>query len=187
MRQGHRQSAPQNSKVSPHQKTALRQVFSENVQLGPTQRSTGEVIAIADSLALAFGESQREAGTALPTSGRVFVSVPNDDKPAVVDLCKRLLGLGFSLCSTVGTQAYLAKKGVVAESVRKVREGGAHIAESISKREVSMVICAAGFGDYEDGQVIRRAARTTSVPHFTTVEAARMAVSAIEARAAKPN
>ena len=159
-------------------------VFDENVQLGPTQRSTGAVMAVADSLAVAFGKSQLAAGTALPHSGMVFISVSDDDKPAVVDLAQRLIALGFSITCTRGTQAYLQRKGVTAGLSRKVKEGSPHVAEAIAAKQIAMVICTVGFGDYADGQQIRQAARSASVPNFTTVEAARMAVGALEAMAA---
>lgn len=159
-------------------------VFDENVQLGPTQRSTGAVMAVAESLPVAFGKSQLAAGTALPSSGTVFISVPDDDKPAVVDLAQRLTALGFSLTCTRGTRDYLQKKGVSSTLQRKVREGAPHVAEAIAQKGIAMVICAVGFHDYADCAEIRRAARAVNVPNFTTVEAARMAVAALEAMAA---
>ena len=159
-------------------------VFDENVQLGPTQRSTGAVMAVAESLPVAFGKSQLAAGTALPTGGTVFISVPDDDKPAVVDLAQRLTALGFSLTCTRGTRDYLQRKGVSSTLQRKVREGAPHVAEAIGANEIAMIICAVGSTDYADCAEIRRAARTANVPNFTTVEAARMAVAALEAMAA---
>lgn len=167
------------------QHCAVREsVFDENVQLGPTMRSTGAVMAVAESLAVAFGKSQLAAGTALPVSGTVFISVPDDDKPAVVDLAQRLSALGFTLTCTAGTGAYLQKKGVSSTPQRKVREGTPHVAEAIAAGSIAMVICAVGFHDYADCAEIRRAARVSGVPNFTTVEAARMAVAALEALAA---
>lgn len=159
-------------------------VFDENVELGPTQRSTGTVMAIAESLPVAFGKSQLAAGTALPTGGTAFISVPDDDKPAVVDLAQRLLALGFALTATRGTQAYLARKGVSAALVKKVRDGSPHVGEAIANKAITLVICAVGPEAYEDCAEIRRAARVANVPNFTTVEAARMAVGALEAQAA---
>ena len=141
-------------------------------------------MAVAESLPVAFGKSQLAAGTALPTGGTVFISVPDDDKPAVVDLAQRLVALGFSLTCTEGTRTYLLRKGVSSTSQRKVREGSPHVAEAISAKGITMIICAVGFHDYADCAEIRRAARAANVPNFTTVEAARMAVAALEALAA---
>ncbi len=159
-------------------------VFDENVQLGLGSRSTGAVMAVAESLPVAFGKSQLAAGTALPSGGTVFISVPDQDKPAVVDLAQRLIALGFSVTCTKGTQAYLQRKGVTASLSRKVCDGSPHVADAVRAKDVSMVICAVSPEDFEDGQQIRQAARQASVPNFTTVEAARMAVAALEAMAA---
>jgi len=159
-------------------------VFDENVQLGLGMRSTGAVMAVAESLPVAFGKSQLAAGTALPSGGTVFISVPDADKPAVVDLAQRLIALGFSVTCTKGTQAYLQKKGVTSSLIRKVCDGSPHVADAVRAKEVSMVICAVSPEDFEDGQQIRQAARLAGVPNFTTVEAARMAVAALEAMAA---
>ncbi|MBL8951493.1 MAG: ATP-grasp domain-containing protein [Myxococcaceae bacterium] len=159
-------------------------VFDENVQLGPQMRSTGAVMAVAETLPVAFGKSQLAAGTALPSTGTVFISVPDHDKPGVVDVANRLIALGFSVVSTKGTQAYLQRKGLTAGLVKKVRDGSPHVADAVRAKEISMVVCAVSPEDFDDGQLIRQAARQAAVPNFTTVEAARMAVSALEAMAA---
>ncbi|MBK7859344.1 MAG: ATP-grasp domain-containing protein [Archangiaceae bacterium] len=167
------------------QHCAVREsVFDENVALGPTQRSTGAVMAVARSLAVAFGKSQLAAGTALPETGTAFISVTQEEQPAVVDLAQRLTALGFSLACTEGTHVYLQKKGVASQQVRKVSEGSPHVAELIRNGDVSLVICTVGLSGYDDGQEIRSAARVMGVPNFTTVEAARLAVGALEERAA---
>jgi carbamoylphosphate synthase large subunit len=154
-------------------------VFNENVALGPTRRSVGAVMAVADSLSIAFGKTQLAAGTALPRAGTAFISVQEEDRPAVVDLARRLAALGFGLACTGGTREYLEKKGIAS---RLVRDGTVH--ESISSRLVSLVICTVAFSDFQEGGEIRAAARAASVPNFTTVEAARLAVGALEAQAA---
>src|SRR5207253_6668859 len=64
--------------------------------LGPEMRSTGEVMGIADDFGAAFLKSQAAAGSMLPTSGRVFISVKDKDKPGTVVLIRRFLELGFT-------------------------------------------------------------------------------------------
>jgi carbamoyl-phosphate synthase large subunit len=153
-------------------------VFDDNVALGLSMRSVGSVMAVADSLSIAFGKTQLAAGTALPRAGTAFMSVQQEDRPAVVDLARRLAALGFGLACTAGTREYLEKKGVAS---RLLREDTVH--DAISSRAVSLVICTVAFSDYDQGQEIRSAARAAQVPSFTTVEAARMAVGALEAQA----
>ncbi len=156
------------------------------VALGTQMKSTGEVMGLSESLAVAFGKSQLAAGTALPRAGKVFLSVQDDDKPAVVDLGKRLKALGFTLLTTVGTQAYLAKKRVESEGVLKIRDGGNHIGTQVRSGEVALLINTidADGKNGDDSFALRREAVARSVPYFTTVEAARLAVAALEAQAA---
>ncbi|HET9035574.1 MAG TPA: carbamoyl-phosphate synthase large subunit [Myxococcaceae bacterium] len=152
-----------------------------DVILGPEMKSTGEVMGIADDYYSAFAKSELAAGSALPTSGTVFISVKDDDKPAMVDLAKRLKALGFRIVATGGTYRYLEKKGIETEHVLKVTEGRPHVVDKIVDGEVDLVINTT-FGKKEiaDSFSIRRESLMHSVPYYTTVQAARMAVGAIE-------
>jgi carbamoyl-phosphate synthase large subunit len=152
-----------------------------DVILGPEMKSTGEVMGIADDYASAFAKSQQAAGVKLPRSGKVFISVKNDDKPAVVDLARRLRALGFKLVTTGGTHQYLATKGIETEKVLKVTEGRPHIVDKIVDGKIVLVINST-FGKQEiaDSFSIRREALMHGVPYYTTVQAARMAVGALE-------
>ncbi|HEX8537261.1 MAG TPA: ATP-grasp domain-containing protein, partial [Cystobacter sp.] len=152
-----------------------------DVILGPEMKSTGEVMGIAADFPAAFAKSQQAAGVKLPRSGKIFISVRNDDKPAVVDLARRLRTLGFKLVTTGGTHDYLASKGIETEKVLKVAEGRPHIVDKIVDGQIVLVINTT-FGKQEisDSFSIRREALMHSVPYFTTVQAARMAVGAME-------
>jgi len=153
-----------------------------DVILGPEMKSTGEVMGIADDYYSAFAKSELAAGSALPTSGTVFISVKDEDKPAMVDLAKRLRAMGFRVVATGGTHRYLANKGIETEHVLKVTEGRPHVVDKIVDGEVDLVINTT-FGKKEiaDSFSIRRESLMHSVPYYTTVQAARMAVGAIEA------
>jgi carbamoyl-phosphate synthase large subunit len=48
--------------------------------LGPEMRSTGEVMGVGENFGEAFGKAQLSAGTPLPDSGTVFISVNDRDK-----------------------------------------------------------------------------------------------------------
>src|SRR5215471_12116360 len=152
-----------------------------DVILGPEMKSTGEVMGIADDYYSAFAKSELAAGSALPSSGTVFISVKDEDKPAMVDLAKRLLALGFRIVTTGGTHRYLTNKGIETEHVLKVTEGRPHVVDKIVDGEVDLVINTT-FGKKEiaDSFSIRRESLMHSVPYYTTVQAARMAVGAIE-------
>ena len=155
-----------------------------DVILGPEMKSTGEVMGIAQDFATAFAKSQLAAGVKLPKEGRVFISVKDDDKPAVVDLARRLLTLGFEVLATGGTHRYLTSKGIATERVLKVTEGRPNVVDKIVDGVVSLVINTT-FGKQEiaDSFSIRRESLMHSVPYYTTVQAARMAVGALESLA----
>ncbi|HEY1086797.1 MAG TPA: carbamoyl-phosphate synthase large subunit, partial [Archangium sp.] len=155
-----------------------------DVILGPEMKSTGEVMGLDASVHAAFAKSQLASGSKLPAGGTVFVSVKDDDKPGLVDLAKRLRTLGFTICATGGTVDYLAKKGIAAERVNKVREGSPHIVDRMVKKEIALVInTTSGKKEVSDSYTIRREALTRGLSYFTTMEAARMGVGALEAQA----
>jgi carbamoyl-phosphate synthase large subunit len=160
--------------------------------LGPEMRSTGEVMGIDLTFGLAFAKSQIAAGSALPTSGGVFLSLADRDKDAGVVAGRRFVELGFSLIATSGTAAYLEANGVpVAEVVDKLAEEGSTdlgladgarptAVDLITARKVALVInTPRGSGPRADGGYIRAAAQAHSVPCLTTVAAALAAVSGI--------
>src|SRR6202008_4281324 len=91
--------------------------------LGPEMRSTGEVMGIDESFGTAFAKSQEAVYGALPVKGRVFVSIANRDKRAMVFPVKRLADLGFEVWATSGTAEVLRRNGVRAKIVRKQSDG----------------------------------------------------------------
>ncbi|MFL0781709.1 MAG: carbamoyl-phosphate synthase large subunit, partial [Prochlorococcus sp.] len=95
--------------------------------LGPEMRSTGEVMGSASSFGMAFAKAELAAGEALPTTGTVFLSTHDRDKPGLVPIAKRLIQLGFELIATAGTTEALQSAGVQVRSVLKVHEGRPNI------------------------------------------------------------
>ncbi|WP_088310014.1 carbamoyl-phosphate synthase large subunit [Novosphingobium sp. B 225] len=150
--------------------------------LSPEMKSTGEVMGIDDTFAMAFAKSQLGAGTVLPQGGVVFVSVKDSDKPVVLPAVKKLVELGFSLIATGGTQRYLAEAGVPVVLVNKVAEGRPHIVDKIIDGDVALIFnTTEGWQSLKDSQSIRASALTGRVPYFTTAAASVAAVEAIAA------
>jgi carbamoyl-phosphate synthase large subunit len=153
-----------------------------DVILGPEMRSTGEVMGIDDNFAIAFAKSQMAAGTFLPTSGKVFVSVREGDKKAIVDPVRRLLALGFTVLTTNGTRAYLEQQGVVTERVKKISEGRPNCIDMIKNKELALIInTPTKKGINTDEGRLRSTAVRFNVPMVTTTTGAAAAVTAIEA------
>ncbi|MGC8472418.1 MAG: carbamoyl-phosphate synthase large subunit [Acidimicrobiales bacterium] len=158
--------------------------------LGPEMRSTGEVMGIDATFGLAFAKSQAAAGTQLPHSGTVFLSLADRDKPGGLAVAGALVSLGFSIAATLGTAGYLRDHGVaVATLVAKVGEEGvaADAVELIAGGKVQMVVnTPRGRGSRDDGAHIRAAAVAHHVPCITTLSAALAAVTGIAERARHP-
>jgi carbamoyl-phosphate synthase large subunit len=150
--------------------------------LGPEMRSTGEVMASAADLPTAFAKAERAAGRPLPTTGTVFLSVRDTDKPALVPVAAALAGLGFRLMATNGTASTLEAAGLDIERVRKVTEEGlgATVVDLVRRGRCDLVInTPQGHGARTDGYAIREAALVNRVPCITTVSGAAAAVHAI--------
>jgi carbamoyl-phosphate synthase large subunit len=149
--------------------------------LGPEMRSTGEVMGIAQSFALAFDKSLSAAGSALPSRGRVFISVKDDDKEQACHVGRRLRNLGFSIVATGGTADALRRARIPVERVNKVLEGSPHVVDSIRAGSIQLVInTTQGTKAIADSYSIRRNALLANIPYFTTMSAGLAAVDALE-------
>ena len=150
--------------------------------LGPEMRSTGEVMGIARGLGVALAKAQSGTGAALPEKGRLFVSVANRDKRAMVFPVKRLVDLGFEVVATRGTAALLARSGIEVSCVAKVSEGHPNAADLIAAGRVDLVINTPfGREPRSDGAAIRTAAAAAGIPCVTTLQGVYAAVQGIEA------
>lgn len=148
--------------------------------LGPEMKSTGEVMGIDTTFGMAFAKSQLAAGNALPTSGKVFISVRDKDKARIAEVAKMLESIGFTIVATRGTAAFLKQHGVTSEVVLKHYEGEPNILAPMKNGEISMVINThEGSLSAKDSYEIRRHALTYNVPYFTTITAAVAASEAI--------
>ena len=150
--------------------------------LGPEMKSTGEVMGIDFDFAAAFAKSQIAAGTDLPSSGTVFVSVRDDDKSSIISISKELAYMGFLLIATSGTARALKKAGLKVDRVKKVLEGRPHIVDNMLSGHVNLVINTTdGVQAIADSFSLRRTALNHNIPYYTTIEGARAAVQAINA------
>ncbi len=150
--------------------------------LSPEMKSTGEVMGIDRNFATAFAKSQLGAGTLLPDSGVVFVSVKDTDKPMILTAVRKLVELGFTIIATSGTQRYLAGAGVPVEHVNKVAEGRPHIVDKIIDGDVAMIFnTTEGWQSHKDSASIRASALGAKVPYFTTAASSLATAQAIEA------
>ncbi len=145
--------------------------------LGPEMKSTGEVMGVGRSFAEAFVKSQLAAGTRLPRSGKVFISVKPGDKLKAVEVARELSELGFNLVATRGTAAAIAAAGIPVTVVNKVTEGRPHVVDMIKNNEISMIVNSVEEkrSAITDSRSIRTSALAARVTVYTTVEGARAA------------
>jgi carbamoyl-phosphate synthase large subunit len=150
--------------------------------LSPEMRSTGEVMGIADDFGGAFAKAQIAAGVQIPfEKGNAFISVRDGDKPAIVEIARELINLGFKVIATEGTHRAISAQGLPAELVVKVSEGRPNIVDIIKDGRVDMVInTTEGKMAKMDSYHLRRAALIYDIPYFTTVSGSRAAVAAIK-------
>jgi carbamoyl-phosphate synthase large subunit len=150
--------------------------------LGPEMKSTGEVMGLDSDFGRAFAKSQLGSGTILPLEGKVFVSVRDGDKAAIVEPCQKLVEMGFALVATRGTARHLVAAGLPVTVVNKVLEGRPHIVDMMVSGDIQMLFnTTEGKQAVSDSFSLRRSALTYGIPYTTTIAGARASVQAIQA------
>ena len=150
--------------------------------LGPEMKSTGEVMGVGKTFGEAFVKSQLGAGTKLPTSGRVFLTVKNNDKPRAVEVARALAAMKFDLVATKGTAAAITAAGIACATVNKVTEGRPHVVDMIKNNEIALVINTVEErrNAIADSRQIRTSSLLARVTTFTTIAGAEAAVEGMK-------
>ena len=153
-----------------------------DILLSPEMRSTGEVMGIDRELGYAFVKAYLAAGTKLPKSGKIFISVRDPHKRGIVPEARTLAALGYDLIATGGTYNVLNAAGIPVERVNKVHEGRPHVVDIIKNREIVMVLNTPyGKQQRVDDSSIRAAAVTHGIPCITTLPGISALVNALSA------
>ncbi|OYX10110.1 MAG: carbamoyl phosphate synthase large subunit [Sphingomonadales bacterium 32-68-7] len=148
--------------------------------LTPEMKSTGEVMGIDRDFPTAYIKSQLGEGTVLPERGIVFVSVKDSDKTHILEPVRQLVGHGFDIIATGGTQQFLAEAGLPVERVNKVAEGRRHIVDRIVDGEIALIFnTTEGWQSLQDSKSIRASALQMKVPYYTTAAASAAVALAI--------
>ena len=153
-----------------------------NTRLGPEMKSTGEVMGIDTDFPRAFAKAQKACGYTLPQGGRVFISVRNKDKRAIIFIAKKLTDMGFELIATHGTAKVLLRNGMKSELVFSIGKGRPTIHDYIKNHAVDLIInTPTGDLHRTNELLIREMAITHDIPIFSTIPGAAAAVHAIDA------
>ena len=150
--------------------------------LGPEMRSTGEVMGVDYTFGLAFFKAELAADNPLPLTGKVFMSIRDPDKSALIQVAQKMTEAGLELIGTQGTVEFLSEKGIDISYIKKVHEGVPNVVDLMRSSDVGLIInTPTGKMSRKDGRSIRRAAVDYGVPYITTIQAALAAADAIEA------
>jgi len=153
-----------------------------DIVLGPEMKSTGEVMGISERFSIAFAKSQLAAGTVLPQSGKIFISVADRAKEHAVGLARRLKEMGFELLATRGTAERLEAAGIPVQRLKKLQQGHPNVLDYMANGDLQLVMnTPSGKGARTDEGRIRAAAVSHGIPCLTTIQAADAAVKAMEA------
>ena len=143
-------------------------------------KSTGEVMGIENNFPNAFLKSQIAAGNKLPKKGSIFISVRDKDKENIILLSQILERLNFKIYATKGTAEFLRKFALNVFEVKKVNEGNPHIVDLIENNKINLIInTTSGEKSIADSLSIRRSAIRNKIPYFTTISAAKIAITGI--------
>lgn len=159
-----------------------------DVLLSPEMKSTGEVMGLDRNASIAYLKSQVAAGSKIPKVGKVFVSVRDEDKAAVVPLVKRLINDGYEIYATRGTSTYLWSHGVRSRALFRVAEGRPNLLDLVEEHEVAWIITTptSGAAQAEDDIKIRSTAVIRGIPVTTTLDALRCVLDGMDAFAKNP-
>jgi carbamoyl-phosphate synthase large subunit len=154
----------------------------QDILLSPEMRSTGEVMGLDADRGIAYAKSQMAAGSPLPLSGKIFVSVSDAHKKKIVEVARQFAELGFELVATGGTAATLARAGLQVERIHKLQEGRPNAIDLLKNKELQLVInTPSGATPRADEIKIRTTAVYTGTPIMTTISSAQAAARGIAA------
>lgn len=158
----------------------FNKLIGAELSLGPEMKSTGEVMGVAKSIGLSFAKSQIACKNSLPTNGMIFLSLTNRDKQEGIKLARRFIELGFSICATEGTYNSLKDSGIECSMIFKVSEGRPNIIDSMTNNQIALAINTSDYNsNKEDTHLIRTQIIKSSIPYFTLLSTAKMAIKAI--------
>jgi carbamoyl-phosphate synthase large subunit len=153
-----------------------------DIILGPEMKSTGEVMGIDDTFAMAFAKSQMAASAAIPIEGTIFISVSDRDKADMIPIARELANMGYQLIATRGTAKLFREEKIPIKEVPKIQEGRPNVIDKMKNGEVAMILnTPSGRGRRTDESKIRSAAVSHRVTCITTLSAAQAAVAACRA------
>jgi len=155
-----------------------------DVSLGPEMKSTGEIMGIDADFPKALHKAMVASGVAVPSRGRMVLTISDRDKPEAVPLAREFARLGFTILATHGTAEALAAADIPVSRVGKISEASANIIDLIVTGQVDLLINTISKDDRSgrEGIRIRRASVEHSIPCLTSLDTARALLTALSSR-----
>ncbi|MDD5697818.1 MAG: carbamoyl-phosphate synthase large subunit [Victivallaceae bacterium] len=111
-----------------------------DIILTPEMKSTGEVMSLDYDHNLAYLKSQLAAGSSLPLSGNVCVSLRDEDKEPAIELVRELVNMGFVIYATLGTSTMLYDHGIKTNAVFRIANGRPNMLDLITENRVQWIV-----------------------------------------------
>ena len=153
--------------------------------LGPEMKSTGEVLAVSNSLEESLYKGLTAAGYKLGKKGGVFITVRDSDKGEIPQTAKMFADLGFKIYATDGTAKVLHEHGIDAEVVAKIHENeDNNTLTLIESGKIAYVISTSSKGRIptRDSVKIRRKTVEWNIPCLTSIDTANAIAASIRSK-----
>jgi carbamoyl-phosphate synthase large subunit len=149
--------------------------------LGPQMRATGMVAGIDRDFGSAFIKSQLAAGEKIPTGGRIFLSIRDEEKRDFTAIARQFTAFGFKILAAGETENLLNRNQVPCERVANPGEGRPNILDKIKNGEIQWIISTPSASKTRPAEgLIRSVAMTRGIPIITTLAGAQAIVLGLE-------
>jgi len=152
--------------------------------LGPEMKSTGEAMAMDPDFGQAYYKAILAADQGFAREGTVYLTIRDEDKPAIVPIAKEFAGLGFRIVATRGTTEFLKGKGVPCEPAYRISERKSPNALDLMREgKIHLIVNTPSevTGTRRDGYAMRRLAVELGIPFITALSSAKAEIMAIKA------
>jgi len=150
--------------------------------LGPEMKSTGEIMAIDKNFGAAYYKAIL-SDNKFSSSGTVYITVRDSDKPKILKLAKEFIKLGFDIVATRGTADFLRNHGIAVKTTYRIDEHKSPNALDLMKvRKINLIINTPTltFRAKRDGYAMRRLAVELNIPFITALTSAKAEIEAIK-------
>ncbi|KNF07971.1 carbamoyl-phosphate synthase large chain CarB [Gottschalkia purinilytica] len=144
--------------------------------LGPEMKSTGEILGLDIELDKAIYKGFKATGVNIPVIGGLYVSLKDVDKEEGLEIVKEYVDLGFKIYASTGTHKFLQEKGITGEAIDLT-----DVEKLIAKGEIDLILNTPTKGNNKAsrGFKIRRKAAEFKTPIFTSIDTAKLFLTAI--------